>query len=212
MATTIKSGIYLIRNILNGKCYVGSSKNLEWRKHRHFTQLRNGDHHCSHLQRSFLKHGEDAFVFVVVEMVADLGKLIEREQHWIDETKKNVRLYNSAMVAGSQLGIKRSEETIQKMRLAQKGKVIGEEARKKMSKAKLGTCFRKGKKASDDTRKRISDSKKGTVVSDETRKLLSQKRIGNKNALGHKQTSDTIAKRMESSRLTRMLKKSGAPR
>jgi len=57
-------GIYMILNITNKKCYVGSSKNCKARKYHHFGRLRNNKHCNSYLQASFNKHGEDKFKFI----------------------------------------------------------------------------------------------------------------------------------------------------
>lgn len=53
----MKSGIYQIKNTLNGKVYVGSAKDFEKRWKRHFKDLENGVHSSIKFQRSFNKHG-----------------------------------------------------------------------------------------------------------------------------------------------------------
>lgn len=45
-----KSGIYLITNILNGKRYIGSSKNIYNRLHEHIHNLKRNKSHNAHLQ------------------------------------------------------------------------------------------------------------------------------------------------------------------
>jgi hypothetical protein len=78
------AGVYLIRNTVNGKRYVGSSKNVEqrWRQHRHC--LNAGTSTCSRLQAAWRKYGPDAFAFEMVEVVLDDERRGEREQHWLD--------------------------------------------------------------------------------------------------------------------------------
>ena len=39
-----KSGIYQIRNLVNGKIYVGSAVNLRARMQSHFGELKNNKH------------------------------------------------------------------------------------------------------------------------------------------------------------------------
>ena len=46
-------GIYVVRNTVTKQFYIGSSIDLKRRKRKHFSHLRQGKHHCSHLQRSF---------------------------------------------------------------------------------------------------------------------------------------------------------------
>jgi group I intron endonuclease len=63
------SGIYLIKNNKDNKCYLGSSKNLKTRKNTHLSKLRNNKHCNIHLQRAFNRDGEDCFYFEVLEYV-----------------------------------------------------------------------------------------------------------------------------------------------
>lgn len=68
----MKSGIYEIKNRVNGKRYIGSSNNItrRWRQHRHC--LRNNRHRNDYLQKAYNKYGEENFTFsVVVETPVD---------------------------------------------------------------------------------------------------------------------------------------------
>jgi group I intron endonuclease len=76
-------GIYRIKNLRNNKCYYGSSKNIEKRFKTHLRQLKKGKHHNKHLQRSWDKHGENYFVFEVVEECNETV-LLELEQKYLD--------------------------------------------------------------------------------------------------------------------------------
>ena len=58
-------GIYTIKNIINGKFYLGSSKNIEKRWNRHLYELRNNRHHSWYLQRAFIKYGENSFKLII---------------------------------------------------------------------------------------------------------------------------------------------------
>lgn len=79
------AGIYLIRNIINNKCYIGSSYHTDKREKEHFGRLYNNKHHNIHLQNSYNKYGKDNFKFYVIEIVdeKDFNKnfLLEREQY-----------------------------------------------------------------------------------------------------------------------------------
>ena len=77
-----KSGIYMILNTYNNKCYIGSTKNFSKRKYEHFNTLSKNKHHSSHLQKAYNKYGREKFVFVVLEE-CEVDKLIEREIFWI---------------------------------------------------------------------------------------------------------------------------------
>ena len=76
-------GIYKIINIVNNKFYVGSAVDLKRRKTRHFSELRNGKHNNRHLQAAWLKYGEQAFVFVVVESLPTDADLLAAENVWL---------------------------------------------------------------------------------------------------------------------------------
>jgi hypothetical protein len=60
-------GIYQIRNILNGKIFVGSSINLQGIINRHRFQLKAGLHMNKTLQRDFLEIGAANFAFEVLD-------------------------------------------------------------------------------------------------------------------------------------------------
>lgn len=52
-ATGNASGVYAIRHLLSGKCYVGSAKNMRRRWGRHRADLVAGSHHSVKLQRAW---------------------------------------------------------------------------------------------------------------------------------------------------------------
>ena len=142
-----RSGIYCIRNKLDGKIYVGSASNLRHRFKHHRGYLRKGNHHCQPLQRSWNKYGEDNFEFIVIASVLDKNKLVEVEQYFLDTFTPHDKTigYNILKKAGSCLGVKRSEETKRKMSEAQKGtknpnygKKYSEERKKKISELTKG--------------------------------------------------------------------------
>ena len=132
------SGIYQIRNLINGKVYVGSAVCLKNRFKLHHINLRKGNHHSSHLQRAWDKHGVDNFVFEVLEGVLDKEYLIAREQYWIDKLHACRDGYNTCPVAGSTLGTKRSEQTREKLKNCFKGRKHTEASKLAISLAKKG--------------------------------------------------------------------------
>ena len=76
-------GIYRIKNLINGKCYYGSSKQIEKRLKRHKRELKNNTHINSILQRAWNKYGENNFLFQIVEE-CDENILLEVEQKYLD--------------------------------------------------------------------------------------------------------------------------------
>ncbi len=90
------SGIYIIRNIVNGKCYIGSSKNCYTRKRKHFSELDRNNHRNSHLQRAHNKYGKDNFTFEVLYFCRE-EILLQQEQMLLDAFMPN--LYNISLKA-----------------------------------------------------------------------------------------------------------------
>lgn len=110
----LKSGIYKIVNKLNGKIYIGSAVNLIKRKNQHLHYLRKGTHPNIHLQRSYNKHGEESFIFIIIER-CKIQELISKEQFYMNNLKPQ---YNICPVAGSSLGRVTTEETKMKMKIS----------------------------------------------------------------------------------------------
>lgn len=159
------SGIYQIRNLVNGKRYVGSAVCFakRWRQHR--CELGKGRHN-RHLQSSWEKHGPKAFVFEVLEAVPDKSMLIEREQHYIDLLKP---AYNAAPVAGSNYGVRWSLKVKERMSAASKGVWQREGHRQKMSEA------HKTQRPTEETLRKISAALKGRKKTPEQRAAIAKR-------------------------------------
>lgn len=138
------SGIYEIRNIVNGKSYVGRSINLSKRLNDHLIYLRKGCHPNQHLQNSWNKYGSEQFEFNVLEHCEEF-KLIKLEQSYLDKQLNSPELFYNRSKNAKNSGIP-NEITRGKMSESAKRRgnnhLIGwrpsVEARKKMSLAKMG--------------------------------------------------------------------------
>lgn len=201
-------GIYKITNIINNKCYVGSSVNITGRWYQHKTELKFNKHHSIKLQRSYNKHGVDNFKYEIIEE-CDIETLIIREQYYIDLFGCYKNGYNSVMSASCpMLGMSHSKETKEILRQKSVGnknmlnKKHTEETKDKIRK-KL-----KGVSLSDETKSKMSKSRKGRIVSDETKLKLSKSHTGkilskdhkiklSLSHLGKKQSEETIEKRVK---------------
>lgn len=87
-------GIYKIRNVTDGRCYIGRSQDLERRWHAHKLHLAGGRHSNQHLQAAWDKYGEYHFVFEIIEEVTDVSSLEQREQVWLDRAFAHGDPYN----------------------------------------------------------------------------------------------------------------------
>jgi len=141
------SGVYQIVNKPNGKKYVGSTVHILKRWNEHLLQLKSGNHKNRLLQNAFNEHGQDCFIFSVLER-CDKELLTVREQFYIDALKPE---YNLSPTAGSQLGIKRTQET--KLRMSIAKKQMTQETKDKMAAAKKG---KKRSPLSQETKNKIS--------------------------------------------------------
>ena len=82
--SSLKSGVYQIRNLINGKVYIGSAKEFKERGRSHLRSLQNQKHHNKHLQAAFNKDGTNNFIFEVLEVVKG-NKLVrtKKEQKYL---------------------------------------------------------------------------------------------------------------------------------
>lgn len=198
----MKSGIYLISNIINGKAYVGSSNHLAEREYTHFYTLSKNKHRNSHLQFSFNKYGKDSFKFQVVEYCEE-DNLIEREGFYmnyfksrnpnygynIDEAGRSPRseetknkISRGMMGQQNTLGLKHSEETKNKISVARTGKARPLSVSEKLK----GNKHALGHKHSEETRIKMSKSGKGRVFTEEHIRRLSEWQKGKTLSEEHK--------------------------
>lgn len=84
------SGIYIIDNLINGKCYIGSSNDVVLRLRHHRKELRGGYHSNSYLQRSWNKYGEKSFDLRLLEKCT-VKQLLKLEQKYINEHMTCIR-------------------------------------------------------------------------------------------------------------------------
>lgn len=183
--------IYKIINTLNFKLYVGSAINAERRKHEHFRRLFRRVHENSLLQNAWNKYGCDNFKFIIIEIVEEKDKLIEREQYWINLTKsanKNFG-YNLKPIAGSNLGLKTSEETKAKISASLKGFKHSQETIEKFKNREFSEQTRKLMSISQskrthpiETKLKISNSHKGKTKSEDHKFKLSLANLGQKHS------------------------------
>ena len=104
--TLERAGVYTITCVPTGVQYVGSAVRFSRRFRQHMSDLNLGRHKSTYMQRAWAKYGPDAFVFSVL-LVCDPRLAVYFEQRAIDRLDPR---FNTARVAGSSLGIKRTAE------------------------------------------------------------------------------------------------------
>jgi group I intron endonuclease len=154
-----ESGIYKITNTINSRIYIGSSNFCYLRWHQHKYKLNHNIHTNIHLQKEWIKYGEEAFSFSILEVVEEFY-LMDREQYWLDLLPCNISEggYNISRSSISSRGVKKkplSESHKLKIGLALKGKPISEETKRKISKANKGSI------RSLESRAKMSEARKG---------------------------------------------------
>ena len=188
------TGIYKITNLVNGKVYIGASKNIEKRWGAH----RNGH---SDLAKEFQTFGLDNFKFeILLECPEDMLCQWERDMICLYDADDPEKGYNSKNDRPYSLkrtealkGRKLSEETKRKISESHKGKpawnkglknIYSDESRRKISESHKGKpAWNKGIPHSEETRRKMSEALKGRKVwnkgiplSEETRRKISEAR------------------------------------
>lgn len=148
-------GVYKILNKVNGKCYIGSSSDVNKRISTHKRRLLTGKHESPVLQRVYNKYGLSSLEFILLEECS-LDQQIALEQKYIDTIKPQ---YNIALDALAPMaGRKHSEITKLKM------------SRVPHPKGKDSWSY--GKKWSPEFREKVLASRRGFKHSAETRKKM----------------------------------------
>lgn len=216
--------IYWIRNVANGKFYVGSStqRYVRWRTHK--KKLRANTHHCPHLQAAWNKYGEGSFEFSVVERVVNEADLHAAEDRWLSEHVGKPHCYNAGRRAGAPMRgrtgaahpsfgkplpeaqkEKLREATLEQWRTAdpRTGRTHSDESKEKIS-AKVRQAVAEGRGGcfipTEETRAKMSAALKGNqcakghVRTEEHRRKLSEANTGNQNWLGKSHSMESRVK------------------
>jgi len=100
-------GVYQIKNKINGKLYIGSTKNLMGKINSHKFQLKNGLHTNKEMQKEFKEIGEEGFSFDILDHLKpkeDLNydhteELKTLEEMWIEKLQPfNEKGYNKIKI------------------------------------------------------------------------------------------------------------------
>lgn len=132
----MKCGIYSIKNLVDGKIYIGQTTNLEIRKSAHFASLKRGKHYNLYLQRAFAKYGEKNFEFHILEEVSE-NMLDKKEREWIMRRKSNQNKFGYNLETGGHENHHHSKTSCKKMSVAKIGIPWSKKRRKMYPKKKI---------------------------------------------------------------------------
>lgn len=127
--------IYVIRNLMNGKVYVGQTKDFAQRKASHLYCARKGLKRP--LYDSIRKHGEENFLFEILEK-CEPEHVNDREQHWVSHFDSSNLEKGYNLTTGGNQHFDFSKETRQKLSESHKGLPRSREHCENISKAKKG--------------------------------------------------------------------------
>jgi group I intron endonuclease len=170
------AGVYIIRNTINSKVYVGSSLNF-WRRYtRHKSRITLGNHHSLKLQNFANKHGISTLSFSLLEICEpNKEAYLAVEQKWIDLLHCVQKGFNVNPTASSRLGAKGRPLTVaQKAAIskAHTGKKVSSETRLAMSEAAKGRQF------TEETKAKMRTARADFTHSPETKAKMSATRTG----------------------------------
>lgn len=141
---------------------MGQSIRPAKRKKEHFDSLNCDKHYNEYLQRSFNKHGSEAFCFFILEKCDD-ENLNKRELHYINKLKTHDRSRGYNLRGGGDY-FRLSDDSKRK---------ISETRKQRISSGEIKTM--KGYKWSEETRKRVKEEKRLLYSNPEFRKGIAVK-------------------------------------
>lgn len=172
----MKSYVYCITCLVNGKCYIGKTNDPErrWRDHCEPKASNAGG---MLIHRAIKKHGPENFKFEVIAECESEDEAFEVEHRLITErgTSDLTKGYNlneggrggrnPSELVRQKIGAKHRGKKISDAQKAMisarhKGKAVSKETRQKMSESRSGSGnHRWGKTWSEETRRRIAETK-----------------------------------------------------
>lgn len=159
--------VYIARNTVNNKCYVGKTvATISVRKRWHQATASRGEGWSFH--RAIRKHGREAFAWDVLAESNDPAELGRLEQHHIAQLKtKSPHGYN--LTDGGDGVTGRTPEAMARIVAFHTGRKRPDITRQRLSEAMTGKQIRLGAKLSQGTKSKIAASLTGKVLSEGTK-------------------------------------------
>lgn len=110
--------IYQIKNLVNGKLYIGKTISYRQRKASHFKLLKANKHHTFHLQNAYNKYGASNFEMSIIEDNLGHDILSQKELYYITlyNTMNHDIGYNSQEPTGNAITAYKSSDTKQRIK------------------------------------------------------------------------------------------------
>lgn len=144
--------IYLFKNKLNQKCYVGQAMDIERRYKEHIYYSNNNP--IQPIHKALAKYGVENFEFKVLEFLPNCDKkqIDEKEQYYIHKYQAYTKGYNCSLGGEGNLGLHHTEET---------KKLIGEKSKNRSSESnrKIGEKLKGRKYEGAELERRIKNLK-----------------------------------------------------
>ena len=185
--------IYKATNKINGKCYIGQTKNLGRRIRDHIRDKK------SVISQAIRKYGVVNFKWCILEICFSQEELNEKEQWYIKhfnsfgESGYNLTIggENPPLRCGTfeeLYGDEKAKELKHNLKIRNKGKKVSEEtkikiseANKKYFKENTDSFLKRYSPITEETKKRMSEWQIGRKMSKETRNKMSETHKGDKN-------------------------------
>jgi group I intron endonuclease len=150
--------IYKVINLINGKVYIGFTKNLEARIKAHKKSITKPEIYKSSFHRAIRKYGWDNFTWHTIYQSKDLTHTLNfAENYFIKEYNSFENGYNMTTGGDGRPGLKHNEETKYIIGSRTRGKKLPEKHKNEISKSHIGI------KPSLETRLQMSLDRKGAV-------------------------------------------------
>jgi hypothetical protein len=104
-----KSGVYRLKNLINGKTYVGSSVNISSRLSKYYSLAGLMRDYSMLINRALLKYGYSSFSFEILEYCGK-DETLKREDHYLKLLKPDYNIATDTLAP--MLGRKHSAETL----------------------------------------------------------------------------------------------------
>jgi len=195
--TPIYGFIYMIKNKINSKIYIGQTyRNINKRIYEYKAACKYNKFNNKYLGNAFNKYGWDNFEFSIIDTATSINGLNDKEIYYIKKYNSHNKKYGYNLHLGGRNAIPNSE-TLNKMSKAHLGKKqtqewvnkriakAGTEDAKKYGKkktkdereelSKKSPKYWSGKKRSDETKEKISKTKKEKGLSEQQKKAICKK-------------------------------------